>query len=1005
MNKKIVVTFIISALFCLSIFAAADELLLPGKFSGTITYSGTSTGSAYILIFTESTFDEQTTILPLPAFGAYTVINLIPGTYYMAVLLDCNGNHDLDLGHEPLGAYGGFYQPTPIVVTSGGNTQNINVTLSNPPTGDTISPIVVSISPVNGATNVPTTTRTFSFTFSEAMWIDIGEGTNRITDYGESFSHSWSSDGKTLTYTSDVDLPSNTTLVWMINNNPQGMRDMAGNPCIPKSGAFSTGANLNVGGFKGTISYSGSSTGNIGIYVSSDPFLNELVAFSLISSLGQYNISNLIPGTYYAAAAMDINKSNIPDLGHEPMGVYGSSLYQLTPITVTAHATTANINITLTNPVAGDTTPPILVSSNPANGAYNVSTVIRVVSFTFNEPMWINPSIRWDGIDSNNVIYSWSTDGRILLCTFPNQWYQNISITWTLNPDDENYQMTDMSGNTLPTTTGNFTTQSIGNIPDIKLNIARTETDVFQLTSYLLAGGSPTWVWDSHTTFANIYIDNSNYGMTDYLTPLQWTAGLDTVTFVAPGYGNDESILRYSSYVFNGRLPSALVDNGKKVSNCSIPLSNYFVNLGASPLGPALYSVETVRYSNSADTGKLSVSFSGDTVRIGANKTLLGTADIVVKVYTTTANDWEKEIIKVFEIANTYNQFSTGSDTTQWYYQVYADGTGPGAISWQSTFSDATGILRINQKPGEKGKISQIFNVPAPGWYTAEARVATDISNPAKQQKSYLYLQQFSQSSVITACANQVIASSAGGFGNANTWKTMKISYYATGTILGVQVVAINPSNSGVTSNMYIDNIYVYPASPEVGRAYGASNVVINNGSFFNGDTSNWLIQVYADGSGTGTWDVINAIDPDNYDDHWQVLRGIQSGGQKAKVSQVEDLHYFVSGSDRNAAPSAWVYSGATTQSQTQKVYLYLYSYNTSYSTVIESGNAILYAGQWTPGQWTHLQFGYTPMTLYNAIQVVGINPSSNPSQAIYFDDIALNVDKDTYLYWDHSLF
>ncbi|MDI6783625.1 MAG: Ig-like domain-containing protein, partial [bacterium] len=380
-NKLSLIGLIVGALFCLSVFGYADEMLAPGKFSGTISYSGSSTGTVYLVIFTEPTFNEDTAFIPLSALGKYTVTNLIPGTYYLAVFMDLNGNYEPDIGHEPLGAYGGLYQPAPIVVTSGGNTPNINVTLENPPTGDTTPPTLVSSSPANGAVNVATTTRAFSFTFSEKMWI---EHDAQFTNFTANFTYSWSTDGKTITYTSDRNLPANSTLAWVVS---EAFCDLAGNPLIPKNGAFSTGSTLKIGGFKGNITYAGSSTGKIMIFVLTDPQLVELAAFGMITSTGQYTVSYLLPGTYYAAAVMDCNGNNDIDLGHEPMGVYGANLYNPTPITVTANATTANINIILSNPISGDSTPPSLVSSNPANGAYNVSTTQKTVSFTFNEPM------------------------------------------------------------------------------------------------------------------------------------------------------------------------------------------------------------------------------------------------------------------------------------------------------------------------------------------------------------------------------------------------------------------------------------------------------------------------------------------------------------------------------------------------------------------------------------------------------------------------------------------
>ncbi|MCX7918510.1 MAG: Ig-like domain-containing protein [bacterium] len=993
MIKRRLGVIILGALFCLSIFAIADELLLPGGFSGTVSYSGSSSGAIFLVIFNTPFYGDPTSFVYLPTLGKYTVSNLIPGTYYLAAFIDCNGNHDLDFGHEPLGAYGGFYQPTPITVTSGGNTPNINVTIENPPSGDKTPPTLVSTNPAIGAVNVATTTRTFSFTFSEKMWINHDM---EFTNFTANFSYSWSTDGKTITYTSDRNLPANTILYWIL----QGFQDLAGNVLFPVNGAFATGSNYSVGAVKGTITYLGSSTGRIGIFLSRDKMFDTVVGFGMITAPGQYTVSNLAPGTYYAAAVMDINGNGFPDVGHEPMGMYGGNIYYPTPINVAANATTSNVNITLQNPPTGDSTPPYLVASNPANGAYNVSTTQRTLSFTFSEPMWISSLIDLQGGYTDGITYSWSSDGRTITYTYQYPLPSSNVVRWTLNPnyDDDEWRFMDLAGNILPMTSGSYTTQHIGNIPDIRLNIARSELDLIQLHRYFLGPwGLANWTWSSYTTFANITIDSNAF--VDYLTPLQWTPGLDTVTFTAAGYGSDKSVLKYSSYVFNGRLPTALVDNGRKIANCDLKLSDYFLNLGA-PVGPAQYSVDTVRYSNSADIGKLTVSFSGDTLKISATSALKGSAQVVVKVYTSTANDWEKELVNVYEIANTYSRFTIASDTSKWFYEIYGDGTGTGTLSWLSSFGSQSGVLRIEQIPGQKAKLTQIITVPEPGWYTAEAKVATDISNPAKQQKAYLYLQELSQNTAIISCANQVIAPGAGGFGSANVWKTMKISYYATGTILGVQVVAINPSNSAVTGSMYIDDIYMYPAPPEVYQCRGVNTIGIYNHSFYDG-LNNWLIESYGDATAPGSWDIYNSGSAN----HWQLLRGIQASGQKAKISQNIDLSNFQGIGQKNAAVSVWVYSEAGSQSNSQKVYLYFYSMNSSRTKVIESGNAILQPGKWTPGEWRQLRFGYTPITGYNSIQLVGINPSGKPTQTMYFDDVEAWIDQDLPAYWDHSLF
>jgi hypothetical protein len=322
---------------------------------------------------------------------------------------------------------------------------------------------------------------------------------------------------------------------------------------------------------------------------------------------------------------------------------------------------------------------------------------------------------------------------------------------------------------------------------------------------------------------------------------------------------------------------------------------------------------------------------------------------------------------------NSYGEFTISSDTIHWYWEIYGDGIDKGTLSWASSYGSQYGLAKITQKPGEKGKLTQVFSVPSTGWYTAVANMVTDIAAISKQQKVYLYLQELDSSTAVAATGNVVVQPGAGGFSSTSTWRHLSISFYCQNTLLGVQLVSINPTTSGVTGHLYLDYIRVTP-----GVSHVTSAVVLNNSSFDAG-TTGWMLQLYAGGSGIGSWSQVSSLSG-----HTGLVRGTQTGGQKAKLSQL-----YSADTDPTLA-TVWVYSSATSKSNTQKVYLYVYSYDSAFGKVIESGNGILQAGKWNPGQWRQIQFGYTPLTEYNAVQVVGINPIGNPSESIYFDAVDL---------------
>ena len=342
--------------------------------------------------------------------------------------------------------------------------------------------------------------------------------------------------------------------------------------------------------------------------------------------------------------------------------------------------------------------------------------------------------------------------------------------------------------------------------------------------------------------------------------------------------------------------------------------------------------------------------------------------DYIYNISTTTSR------ANVAQTVSRFGSFTTSSDTNHWFFEKYGDATTAGNLSWLSNFASQSGVIKMTQAPGQKAKLTQIFTVTSSGWYTAQAKVATDISDITKQQKVYLYLQELDSSTAVAATGNLVIASGTGGFGTVSTWRNVSISFYAQGTLLSIQVVGINPGSSGVTGGFYVDEIWV-----TTGAIQPTTPISLTNGSFDSGITG-WLVETYADGVGPGTWTPLST-----WWGHTGVFFGTQTSGEKAKISQ---LFNFPSGD--TALASVWVYSGATTTNQTQKVYLYVYSYDNSVTKIIESGNAILQLGKWNPNQWRQVQFGYTPLTQSNAVQVVGINPVGRPNESIFFDEVVI---------------
>ncbi|MCX7919012.1 MAG: right-handed parallel beta-helix repeat-containing protein [bacterium] len=530
-------------------------------------------------------------------------------------------------------------------------------------------------------------------------------------------------------------------------------------------------------------------------------------------------------------------------------------------------------------------------------------------------------------------------------------------------------------------------------LPDIKLLKGYEQDEVFDLDRYILdTAASFTWETNPDIDQARIVINPDN--TVDYtLTRTTAFVGIDSVSYCANWYAKSTSLVKYSTYLFE-RLGDAIIDNGNEVEHCWLDLRAVIIK-DASSSYPTIYK-STTKYDDPADNGKITVTLSGSTAEIVSSTALKSPVSVIFTVQKdTTGTDYDKALLRVYEIVNQNGHFDVAGDTTKWIFEVYGDGSGSGTLSWVTGYTDGSGVVKINQNPGQKGKLTQVFTVPKSGWYTARARIVTDVTSSSKQQKVYLYLQELNASNQVVEVANQVLSNSAGAFAGAGIWREVEINYYAKGTSLAVQLVAINPASSGITANLYVDYIWVYPAPPLVTRCFGATQVDILNPSF-DTTTSGWSLEVYGDGSGTGTWSWDTGLAGMS-----GILKGSQSGGEKAKWSQL----YRFSNPGLSATGSVWIYSGAGSIENSQKIYLYLYSWNSSYTKIIESGNAILQPGRWTPGQWRELKFGYTPLTNYNAVQLVAINPSGKPTATIYFDDVKIEQDQDTVYYWDHRLF
>lgn len=101
------------------------------------------------------------------------------------------------------------------------------------------------------------------------------------------------------------------------------------------------------GSISGTISYTGSQTGPICVFVRDYPSVTgDPIASAIISAPGTYSVTGIPEGTYTVSAGMDTDGDALYGELDEPLGAYGV----FDPVTVTTGQNTPNIDITLKGP-------------------------------------------------------------------------------------------------------------------------------------------------------------------------------------------------------------------------------------------------------------------------------------------------------------------------------------------------------------------------------------------------------------------------------------------------------------------------------------------------------------------------------------------------------------------------------------------------------------------------------------------------------------------------------
>lgn len=303
------------------------QLRLDGGFGGvaqgTVSYAGSRPGVVFTQLFdnsgSESPVFQSTRATP----GFYSFPGLPDGVYTVKAFRDVNANLVKDLG-EPAGQFGfSASSPTPVVV-SGGFTSppgGLNVTLADPAVGAMKGAVI------------------YDGTGAGSIRIQAGlPSCSGCGDIGTLVASA--STGAANAYFLDF-LPAATSYVLraFVDNNGNGRSDVL-EPVVGRQNITVTaGSTVTVSVIlqdpgssppgsaviRGTVSYTGSSTGTVFVGFSRDPYFNSLELVLQLPATGFFQRDGVLGGsTYYMAGFIDNIPNGTPDFqSGEPRGTGG----------------------------------------------------------------------------------------------------------------------------------------------------------------------------------------------------------------------------------------------------------------------------------------------------------------------------------------------------------------------------------------------------------------------------------------------------------------------------------------------------------------------------------------------------------------------------------------------------------------------------------------------------------------------------------------------------------
>ncbi len=527
---------------------------------------------------------------------------------------------------------------------------------------------------------------------------------------------------------------------------------------------------------------------------------------------------------------------------------------------------------------------------------------------------------------------------------------------------------------------GNISSPELfASLPDVKLLQGTSATDIFNLNNYY-SPETAFWSWSGNTVNIQINPDNT----VDYLTTADVNyIGQEDVTYTAISYDTEStvSVTKYSSYLLS-KLPRVIVKNGVVLENSSIDFSQY-----ATPTTPFTWPVPQIQYTNANDTGTISATINSNFLTITATKFLQSPANVIITATPdSTSNDWDEEIVRVYEVLNDYGLFDSASDTSQWVYENIPTTSEEPTVSYLSTYNGATGILTLSFSSANQGvKMtlgkSNWLTSSTEQWYTIRMKVMSDTPNNMFAPMLFLYNGVPGNPFEVSV---HVLVSVP------TTWTWMETAVYCDFTASLYPQLLIRNGNS--IGNVYIDTIEIIQANPGIELAYGNTRIANPYGAWDDSsDTAGWAFE-----TPYGATLANYAVSGDylNVSFDGTTTEGIKMTGTTAPhVTETSPVTF---------GKSAGMKMNLSTSGTMSYPFFLLSVFGTDSQGSQNFKELCASASVWyIPGSG-QLETSYIPYQpyIYGQVQV-----RNSGNGVFYLNNTYLQADMDSPYYWDHSLF